>query len=120
MSLTTLARREHNPGAPGALALSQKLTRADATLNKDMTGTPTVVETSLPGLRLARRGKVRDVYEVDERHLLVVATDRISAFDCILPTRIPRKGEVLTSLSRFWFERLRHASPHHQIGRAHV
>ncbi|MEJ7709759.1 MAG: phosphoribosylaminoimidazolesuccinocarboxamide synthase [Pyrinomonadaceae bacterium] len=56
-----------------------------------------VAETSLPNLRLLRRGKVRDVYEVDEAHLLIVATDRISAFDCILPTPIPRKGEVLTA-----------------------
>jgi phosphoribosylaminoimidazole-succinocarboxamide synthase len=80
-----------------------------------MTGTPTVAETSLPGLRLARRGKVRDVYEVDARHLLVVATDRISAFDCILPTQIERKGEVLTALSSFWFARLAHLTPHHLI-----
>ena len=80
-----------------------------------MTGTPTVAETSLPGLRLARRGKVRDVYEVDDRHLLVVATDRISAFDCILPTQIARKGEVLTALSRFWFERLSRITPHHLV-----
>ncbi|HEX8722500.1 MAG TPA: phosphoribosylaminoimidazolesuccinocarboxamide synthase [Pyrinomonadaceae bacterium] len=84
-------------------------------MNDDMTGTRTVAETSLPGLRLARRGKVRDVYEVDERHLLVVATDRISAFDCVLPTQIERKGEVLTALSRFWFERLAHITPHHLV-----
>jgi len=80
-----------------------------------MTGTRTVTETALPGLRLLRRGKVRDVYEVDERRLLVVATDRISAFDCILPTRIARKGEVLTALSRFWFERLAGVTPHHLL-----
>jgi phosphoribosylaminoimidazole-succinocarboxamide synthase len=80
-----------------------------------MTGTSTVAETALPGLRLLRRGKVRDVYEVDDRHLLVVATDRISAFDCILPTRIARKGEVLTALSRFWFERLSGVTPHHLV-----
>jgi phosphoribosylaminoimidazole-succinocarboxamide synthase len=80
-----------------------------------MTGTSTVTGTSLPGLRLLRRGKVRDVYEVDERHLLVVATDRISAFDCILPTQIERKGEVLTALSRFWFERLAGVTPHHLV-----
>ena len=49
-----------------------------------------------------RRGKVRDVYAVTEDRLLIVATDRISAFDCILPTPIERKGEVLTALSRFW------------------
>src|SRR5918998_712350 len=80
-----------------------------------MTGTRTVAETSLHGLRLARRGKVRDVYEVDESHLLVVATDRISAFDCVLPTQIERKGEVLTALSAFWFERLAHVTPHHLV-----
>ena len=80
-----------------------------------MTGTRTVAETSLPGLKLVRRGKVRDVYEVDRAHLLVVATDRISAFDCILPTRIALKVEVLTALSRFWFERLSHVTPHHLV-----
>jgi phosphoribosylaminoimidazole-succinocarboxamide synthase len=80
-----------------------------------MTGTSTVTETDLAGLRLLRRGKVRDVYEVDDARLLVVATDRISAFDCILPTQIPRKGEVLTALSRFWFERLAHVTPHHLL-----
>jgi phosphoribosylaminoimidazole-succinocarboxamide synthase len=80
-----------------------------------MTGTQPVDEISLPGMSLFRRGKVRDVYEVDREHLLVVATDRISAFDCILPTRIARKGEVLTALSRFWFERLAHVTPHHLV-----
>jgi phosphoribosylaminoimidazole-succinocarboxamide synthase len=80
-----------------------------------MTSTQPVAETSLPDLTLVRRGKVRDVYAVDEGHLLVVATDRISAFDCILPTQIARKGEVLTALSRFWFERLAHLTPHHLV-----
>jgi phosphoribosylaminoimidazole-succinocarboxamide synthase len=80
-----------------------------------MAGTQTVSETDLPGLRLVRRGKVRDVYEVDEEHLLIVATDRISAFDCVLPTQIPRKGEVLTALSRFWFQRLAGVIPHHLV-----
>jgi phosphoribosylaminoimidazole-succinocarboxamide synthase len=80
-----------------------------------MTATRTVAETSLPKLKLLRRGKVRDVYEIDDERLLVVATDRISAFDCILPTQIERKGEVLTALSRFWFERLARITPHHLI-----
>ncbi|HEY9285952.1 MAG TPA: phosphoribosylaminoimidazolesuccinocarboxamide synthase [Pyrinomonadaceae bacterium] len=80
-----------------------------------MTGPATVAETSLSDLALVRRGKVRDVYAVDDEHLLVVATDRISAFDCILPTPIPRKGEVLTALSRFWFERLSRVTPHHLV-----
>ena len=80
-----------------------------------MTGTEPVNEIVLPGLKLFRRGKVRDVYEIDDEHLLVVATDRVSAFDCILPTRIARKGEVLTALSRFWFERLAQVTPHHLV-----
>jgi phosphoribosylaminoimidazole-succinocarboxamide synthase len=80
-----------------------------------MNGTRTVAETRLPALKLLRRGKVRDVYEVDGEHLLIVATDRISAFDCILPTHIKRKGEVLTALSRFWFGRLANITPHHLV-----
>jgi phosphoribosylaminoimidazole-succinocarboxamide synthase len=76
---------------------------------------PTVSETSLEGLRLVRRGKVRDVYALDEERLLIVATDRISAFDCILPTQIARKGEVLTALSRFWFAQLAHLTKNHLL-----
>ena len=75
----------------------------------------TVLQTSLSDLTLARRGKVRDVYDVDDDSLLIVATDRISAFDCILPTPIERKGEVLTALSEFWFEKLGHVVANHLI-----
>ena len=77
--------------------------------------TATVLQTSLSDLKLFRRGKVRDVYEVDDGSLLIVATDRISAFDCILPTPIERKGEVLTALSEFWFEKLQHVVANHLI-----
>lgn len=80
-----------------------------------MMGAATLLQTSLSDLKLERRGKVRDVYAVDDGHLLIVATDRISAFDCVLPTPIPRKGEVLIALSRFWFERLAHIVPNHLI-----
>jgi phosphoribosylaminoimidazole-succinocarboxamide synthase len=74
-----------------------------------------VVETSLSELKLVRRGKVRDVYAIDDDRLLIAATDRISAFDCILPTPIARKGDVLTAISEFWFEKLAHISPHHLL-----
>jgi len=74
-----------------------------------------VVETTLSDLKLERRGKVRDVYAVDEDRLLIVATDRISAFDSVSPTPIERKGEVLTALSRFWFAKLGHIVPHHLL-----
>lgn len=75
----------------------------------------TLLQTSLSDLQLVRRGKVRDVYAVDQNTLLVVATDRISAFDCVLPTPIQRKGEVLTALSEFWFQQLGHIVPNHLI-----
>jgi phosphoribosylaminoimidazole-succinocarboxamide synthase len=65
----------------------------------------------LPGIPKVRRGKVREVFDLGE-HLLMVTTDRISAFDCILPTAIPRKGEVLTQLSAWWFERLSFVPSH--------
>ena len=74
-----------------------------------------LLQTTLPDLKLVKRGKVRDVYAIDDERLLIVATDRISAFDCILPTAIARKGEVLTSLSKFWFEKLADIVPNHLI-----
>src|SRR5712691_6297152 len=80
-----------------------------------MMSATTPSQTSLPELQLVRRGKVRDVYAVDDEHLLIVATDRVSAFDCVLPTPIARKGEVLTALSRFWFAKLAHIVPHHLL-----
>lgn len=75
----------------------------------------TVSETSFDDLTLIHRGKVRDVYQINDSRLLLVATDRISAFDCILPTPIERKGEILTALSSFWFSRLDHLVKHHLI-----
>ncbi len=73
---------------------------------------PIILETELTGVDLHARGKVRDVYSIDDR-LLIVATDRISAFDYILPTGIPDKGRVLTQLSIFWFDFLRDLTPTH-------
>jgi phosphoribosylaminoimidazole-succinocarboxamide synthase len=73
---------------------------------------PVILETDFAGIERHGRGKVRDVYRVDGR-LLIVATDRISAFDYILPTGIPRKGAVLTQLSIFWFDFLRDLTPTH-------
>src|SRR3954452_18207497 len=73
-----------------------------------------VLETQLSGLTLARRGKVRDVYDLGE-HLLIVATDRISAFDYVLGSGIPDKGRVLTQLSAFWFAKIGDLTPHHLV-----
>lgn len=80
-----------------------------------MNVSPTISESQVPGLTLVHRGKVRDVYKVDDERLLLVATDRISAFDCVLPTVIPHKGAVLTQLSAFWFGRLRSVTKNHLI-----
>jgi phosphoribosylaminoimidazole-succinocarboxamide synthase len=73
-----------------------------------------VLETQLPGLTLARRGKVRDVYDLGAE-LLIVATDRISAFDYVLGSGIPDKGKVLTQLSAFWFGQIADLTPHHLL-----
>src|SRR5262249_7209875 len=80
-----------------------------------MPATAPVLETTVSDLKLVRRGKVRDVYAVDDDRLLIVATDRISAFDCVAPTPIARKGEVLTALSHFWFAKLAKMVPNHLI-----
>ena len=74
-----------------------------------------VLETFFPTLSLLRRGKVRDVYAVDRDALLIVATDRISAFDVVLPNAIPEKGRVLTALTLFWFGLIRDIVPNHLI-----
>lgn len=70
-------------------------------------------ESSIPHLKLLGRGKVRDMYEIDAEHLLIVTTDRMSAFDVIMPDPIPGKGQVLTQVSNFWFEKMRDIIPNH-------
>ncbi len=70
-------------------------------------------ESSIPHLKLLGRGKVRDMYEIDNRHLLIVTTDRMSAFDVILPDPIADKGRVLTRVSNFWFEKMQTIIPNH-------
>ena len=75
----------------------------------------TVVQTSFPDVKLVRRGKVRDVYAVDGDTLLIVATDRISAFDVVLPNAIPEKGRDLTALTLFWLDLIRDIVPNHLI-----
>ena len=72
-------------------------------------------ESSLQSLRRVHRGKVRDVYAIDESRLLIVATDRLSAFDVILPDPIPGKGRILNAISNFWFARTGHIVPNHLL-----
>ncbi|MCC5856584.1 MAG: phosphoribosylaminoimidazolesuccinocarboxamide synthase [Ectothiorhodospiraceae bacterium] len=79
-----------------------------------MSQTPSALyQTNLRSLPLIQRGKVRDIYQVGDEHLLIVTTDRLSAFDVILPDPIPGKGVVLTAVSCFWFQRLAHIIPNH-------
>jgi phosphoribosylaminoimidazole-succinocarboxamide synthase len=80
---------------------------------------PTVLsESNLPGLDLIHRGKVRDVYALPPAELLIVASDRLSAFDVVLPDPIPGKGEMLTQISNFWFGKTAHLVPNHLTGKA--
>lgn len=72
-----------------------------------------VFETELSHLKVLHRGKVRDIYDVDEQHMLIVTTDRLSAFDVVLPQAIPGKGEVLTRVANFWFQRTKDLIPNH-------
>ena len=72
-----------------------------------------VFETNLENLPLIARGKVRDIYDINEKHMLIVTTDRLSAFDVVLPQPIPEKGAVLTTVSNFWFDKLSHVIPNH-------
>jgi len=72
-----------------------------------------VFETSLEHLPLINRGKVRDIYDIDDQHMLIVTSDRLSAFDVVLPDAIPGKGKILTQVSNFWFDRLESIIPNH-------
>jgi phosphoribosylaminoimidazole-succinocarboxamide synthase len=72
-----------------------------------------MLESHVPSLQRIHQGKVRDIYAVDAQHMLIVTTDRLSAFDVVMPDPIPGKGRVLTRISNFWFERTRHIVPNH-------
>ncbi len=78
----------------------------------------TLFETSIQSLPLIHKGKVRDIYAVDDRRMLIVTTDRLSAFDVVLPTPIPDKGKVLTAVADFWFAKLAHIMPNQLTGEA--
>ncbi|MBY0499107.1 MAG: phosphoribosylaminoimidazolesuccinocarboxamide synthase [Nitrosomonas sp.] len=81
-----------------------------------MTQLSALFETTIKSLPFLHRGKVRDIYAVGDDKLLIVQTDRLSAFDVILPTAVPGKGKILTALSHFWFQKLAHVLPNHLTG----
>jgi phosphoribosylaminoimidazole-succinocarboxamide synthase len=76
-----------------------------------MNASAALYESSIPNLKLMARGKVRDMYEIDGQHLLIVTTDRMSAFDVVLPEPIPGKGRVLTQVSNFWLLKCKASFP---------
>jgi len=73
----------------------------------------TMLNADVKSLKLLHNGKVRDMYEIDDKHLLIVTTDRLSAFDVILPNPVPGKGEILNQVSDFWFDKMSHIVPSH-------
>ena len=78
-----------------------------------MTNPDTLLESEIPALSRIGRGKVRDIYSIDDAHLLLVATDRLSAYDVVLPDPVPGKGQVLTEISNFWFAMMEDLIPNH-------
>ena len=78
--------------------------------------TTPLLQTHLASLKRIHQGKVRDIYEIDAHTMLLVSTDRLSAFDVILPTGIAHKGAMLTQMANFWFEKLQHIVPNHLTG----
>lgn len=91
----------------------KSMNQASAVPSADQSMGQAVSETNLSTLELIARGKVRDIYAVDDKHMLIVATDRLSAFDVILPQPIPGKGALLTGVAKFWFDRLGDVIPNH-------
>jgi phosphoribosylaminoimidazole-succinocarboxamide synthase len=131
--IVEVAEDEADEGAPRTAKQQQADDRADefsgdahwvhlirlmASMLPAETSSPPVHTTSLRGLKKIHAGKVRDIYEIDPHSMLIVTTDRISAFDVVLPDPIPDKGRVLNSISNFWFERTRHIVPNHLTGRS--
>src|SRR5579862_321332 len=95
------------------LVMVAALTTAPAMIDHTSSAETPLFQTELPGLTPLHRGKVRDLYAVDAGHMLIVTTDRLSAFDVVLPDPIPGKGRVLNEISMFWFARTGHIVPNH-------
>jgi len=104
------------PGAP-LQALKQKA-NMPSSMSSNGSQSPTVFRTALRSLERIHEGKVRDIYAIDSETMLIVTTDRLSAFDVVLPDPIPEKGRVLTEISNFWFGRTGHIVPNHLTERA--
>jgi phosphoribosylaminoimidazole-succinocarboxamide synthase len=109
------ARQRHLISTGGFIMSTHTPDSPSSSANLPAGGSPPMHESQVPGLTRIHQGKVRDIYAIpgDERHMLIVTTDRLSAFDVVLPDPIPGKGHVLTSISNFWFARTGHIVPNH-------
>ncbi|KAJ1534423.1 Bifunctional purine biosynthetic protein ade1, partial [Cladochytrium tenue] len=106
--------------ASGGVAAAPAAAAGDVSTTTSTEWLPELEALDIPGLKLVARGKVRDLYDVDDKHLLFVATDRISAFDVIMKNGIPDKGKLLTGMSVFWFGRLAAVAGRHHLVTANV
>ena len=108
--------------SPGGVTMSTLTPEPSRSTAASAGGSPPMHESNLEGLNRIHQGKVRDIYEIpgDPRHMLIVTTDRLSAFDVVLPDPIPGKGRVLTSISNFWFARTGHIVPNHLAAAEHA
>jgi phosphoribosylaminoimidazole-succinocarboxamide synthase len=109
--------RSSNRSWPGIVKRSPSPTASSSCIPTGGACNETVLQLELPGIKKLKSGKVREVFDLGDR-LLLVASDRISAFDVIMPNGIPRKGEVLTQISHFWFEQIFRIVPNHLLARA--
>jgi phosphoribosylaminoimidazole-succinocarboxamide synthase len=113
-------RRQHLNSTGGFIMTTHTADSRGSSAISPVGGSPPMHESNVPGLARLHQGKVRDIYAIpgDDRHMLIVTTDRLSAFDVVLPDPIPGKGRVLTSISNFWFARTGHIVPNHLATRA--
>ena len=113
--LCPCGRRSRHINSTGGSTMSMPTPDSNPSAGSTASGSPPMHESNLRGLTRIHQGKVRDIYAIpgDDRHMLIVTTDRLSAFDVVLPDPIPGKGHVLTSISNFWFARTGHIVPNH-------
>ena len=111
ISYTTLAAALRTRDDPRSFSAAGRAQLADMTEKA-------LFESDIPDLDLIARGKVRDIYAVDADHLLIVTTDRLSAYDVVMPDPVPGKGEILTRMSNFWFDMMSDLVPNHLSGRS--
>ena len=110
--MLTAVRRESYPACLRGRARTAIICREPEN-DQFMNDSDVLFDSAIPGLPQIGRGKVRDIYSVNDEHLLIVTTDRLSAYDVVLPDPVPGKGQVLTEMSNFWFRMMEDLIPNH-------